>query len=219
MRENKNHFILNSRISIFSLFSVMAIMFMLSGCISTPGRYQGQTDPRYSERMNPNRYHSGSVYYMDQISLYRGGSFSIRNVSGQVVFRVRGDLFSRGRRLSITDRNGRQLFHITRNSSRYNSKYRVYNQRRRIAKVYKKSGRNYDRYYINSRNGKDYTVQGNFMNRIYAFYYRGRQVAQMTKRRRSFSENYKIEIDPLHNNIMILIASIIIDMDNIHQRR
>lgn len=216
---NNNFLKLNKRNTIFSLALLLSIMFIFTGCISRPGRYYDQQDPGSRGRMNPNSYHSGSVYYMDQISLYRGGSFSIRNDAGQVVYRVRGDLFSRGRRLSITDRNGRPLFYITRSSSRYNSSYKVYSHGRRIAKIYKKRSRNYDRYYINSRNGKDYTVQGNFMNRIYAFYYRGRQVAQITKRRRSFSNSYKIEIDPLQNNIMILIASIIIDMDNLYQRR
>ncbi len=215
MRADRKNSILYSRGFILSAVLLISSVLMFTSCISMPGGYRGPVEPDASGEMTRSKHYQGSIFFLDQTSLYRGGNFAIRNGKGRVVYMVRGNLFSRGRRVSVSTPNGRPLYYITSSGSGYSNKYRVYDSRRRwAAKIYKKRTRNYEQYYVNSRNGKDYKVRGNFMGRLYAFFYRGRQVAQIKKRRRSFSDNYVIEIDPYQNTLVILLTSIIIDMDN-----
>ncbi|MEN8222802.1 MAG: LURP-one-related family protein [Acidobacteriota bacterium] len=213
----------NRRGFILSAILLLSSVFIFTGCLSYPGGYRGPVEPDSSGGMNRSKHYQGSIFYLDQTSLYRSGNFAIRNARGQVVYMVRGNLFSRGRRVSVSTPNGRLLYYITSSGTGYSNRYRVYDNRRRwAAKIYKKRTRNYEQYYVNSRNGKDYKVRGNFMGRLYAFFYRNRQVAQIQKRRRGLSDNYVIEIEPYQNTLVILLTSIIIDLDNMnnmYQRR
>jgi len=198
----------------FPLIVIMSFMFIFSGCLSYPGGYRGPVEPDSSGRMSRTKTYQGSIYYMDEISSYRGGKFAIRNDKGDVIFRVIGNLFSRNGRVTVTDMNGRALYDISRNSSQSKVLYRISSRGRWEAKVSKRRTNNYERYYVNSRNGKDYTVQGDFRNRLYEFIYRGHGVAQILKRNSLFANKYRIEIEPYQNTMVIILTTIIIDMEN-----
>ena len=216
MRAKKNYFNLSREHFIFSLIVLMSALFILSGCLSLPGG--GYREPDSSGGMS-NRVHSGSVYYLDNTSFFRRGNFSIKNERGQVMFRARGSFFSRGTRVTLVGRSGAELFTITKRRSGYKSQYKIYSHGSLVARVYKRRTSRYDKFYVNSRKGRDYTVRGDFMSRLYAFYYRNHQVAQVTKSRRSFSDKYRIEISPQQNDLLILATTVIIDMENSYRRR
>lgn len=204
--------------SIFSLITLFGAVLILSGCLSLPGGYRGHEDPTVGGR-TPHRQYAGNVYYLDNTSLFRSENFSIRNERGQVIFRTRGNFFSRRMQVTLIGRSGNEIFTITKRKSGYKSRYRIYQHGHLAAKVYKKRTSRYKKFYVKSRRGRDYIIQGNFMNRLYAFYYRGRQVAAVTKRRGGFSDKYRIEISPGQNDLMILATTIIIDMENMYRRR
>jgi len=193
---------------------ILSSILILSGCL---GYHDGPVEPDSSGRMSRAPQNTGFVFYLDQTSFYRGGRFAIRNERGNVIFRVSGDLFTRGRQVAITDASGRTLYTITRGVSGSKIIYRVYSRGKWAAKVYKRITRNYEQFYVNSRNGKDYTVQGDFRNRIYDFIYRGRSVARIMKRNSPFADKYRIDIEPYQNTMVILLTAVIIDMDNITQ--
>ncbi len=201
---------------IISLIVVISALFVLTGCLSLP--YGNPADPGSSGRTG-HRQSPGTVYYMDQTSAIRGGGFTIRNERGQVVFSIRGNFFSRSRRISLLDHRGRELFYITKTVSGPRNRYRIYSYGKLRAKVYKSRTSSYEKFYINAKRGKDYTVRGDFRNRLYSFYYKGRQIASISKRRRPYSDKYRIEISPFQDNLIILAASVIIDMDNSFRRR
>lgn len=218
MRAKKNYFNLSRGHYIFSLITLISALFILSGCISLPGGYQGHREPDQSGRVSHSQ-HNGNVYYLDHTSSFRGGNFSVTNERGQLIFRARGNFFSRGMRVTLVGRNGNELFSITKRRSGYKSQYKIYSHRNLVARVYKRRTSQYDKFFVNSRKGKDYTVRGNFTNRLYAFFYRNHQVAQITKSRRSFSDKYRIEISPQQNDLIILATTVIIDMENSYRRR
>ncbi len=212
MKKKRNYFKSKDVSFIFSLLALISVLVILSGCI-LPNGYPQRPEPDSSGRMSYTQ-HNGNIYYLDNASFFRRGNYSIKNERGQVIFRAKGNFFSRGMSVTLVGRNGSELFTITKKMSGYKSRYRIYSYGNLVANVYKKRTAMYERFYVNTRKGKNYTVQGDFMKRLYTFYYRGREVAEVSKRARSFSDKYKIEIAPNQNNFVILATSIIIDMEN-----
>ncbi len=218
MRADRKKSILFSKGFILSTILLISSVFIFTGCISMPGGYQqGPVGGNQSGQMH--RQQGQNVYIMDQTSSYRGGQFTIRNQNGQTIIRVKGDLYSRGRRLSLTDNRGREIYYITQSGSGYNRSYRIYSRGRLAAKVYKKRTRNRETFYVKSKQGRDYTIQGNFMRRLYAFFYKRQQVAEVTKSSRQFGDKYRIKISPYQDSLLILAATVVIDMDSIYPGR
>jgi len=204
---------------VFSAITLITSVFVFTGCIHMPGDYRRPAGPVAGGSHYGGKAHAGTVFYLDRISRYRGGDFAIRNSLGQVMYKIRGNLYSRGRRLSVSSADGRLLYSISSRPSKYGQNYRIYSHGRWVAKIYRKRSRNNEQFYVNSRNGNDYKVRGNFTGRTYAFYHRGRRVAQTLKRSGRFSSGTVIEIDRYQNNIVILLTSVAIDMDNMIFRR
>jgi uncharacterized protein YxjI len=69
-----------------------------------------------------------------------------------------------------------------------------------------------ERFVLNIAGGPDIEIQGNLVDHEYRFEQGGRRVAEVSKKWFRLRDSYGVEIDPGQNDILILAATVAIDM-------
>ncbi len=203
---NKKYFKYKSFLPVFPLILIISMIFALSSCARYSYRHPRTDSP------DMKREFSAKVYFIDQKFWSIGDKFTITDEKGYPVFFVKEKFLTIGDRLSFMDENGSLIFYIKQKVLSLNKQYRIYNNKKLVARVIKRIKPFNDKFIVDLPGDNDYIVLGDFINHRYSFIRDGRKVAQISKKWNSFTDNYMVEIGPHEDDLIILAAAVIIDM-------
>ncbi len=191
---------------IFPIILIISMVFILSGCARYSYR-DVETIPPENARL-----FSAKVYFIDQKFWSIGDKFTITDEQGIPVFFVKEKFLTIGDRLSFMDEKGSLIFYIKQKVLSLNKQYRIYSNKKLVARVIKKFKPFNDKFIIDLPGEDDYLIRGDFISHRYSFFRNGRKVAQISKKWGTVGDNYMVEIGAHEDDLIILAAAVIIDM-------
>lgn len=186
------------------VFLWVVIPLFTGGCITThyvaDNTVSGAPPPR--------------IYTMSQKVFSLGDRFVIKDENKTPVFYVKGKVISLGDRLRFLDAEGNELAYIKERVPSIKKSYRIFRDGRLLARVKKRITLVKDKFIIDVPGSTGYVVTGNFGQHQYIFSREGREVAFVSKKFLSVGDQYRIEIAPGEDDVLILAAVTIIDMSS-----
>jgi len=152
-------------------------------------------------------------YVMKQKILCLGDDFRIRNEAGQDVYFVDGRAFSIGDKLSFQDMSGTELAFIRQKLLAWGPTYEIYRNGALAAVVKKKLFTLiHCRFSVDVPGPDDLEAKGDFWDMEYKFSRGDCSVAEVSKRWFSWSDTYGVDIRDGQDEVLILAATIVIDL-------
>jgi uncharacterized protein YxjI len=152
-------------------------------------------------------------YLMRQKWLSLGDDFFIQDEQGRDVFRVDGKAFCFGDQLSFQDLAGNELAFIKQRLLAWGPTYEIYQGGELLASVTKELFSLFKcRFSVDVPGPDDLTAEGDFLDHEYAFYRGNRQIATISKQWFSWTDTYGVEIAHGNNDLLVLAATVVIDM-------
>jgi uncharacterized protein YxjI len=152
-------------------------------------------------------------YVMRQKLFSWGDDFVIKDESGRDVFYVDGKAFSLGHQLSFQDMAGNELAYIRQRLLAWGPTYEIYGGGQLRAVVKKAIFTLVNcRFSVDVPGPDDLEATGNFTDHEYTFERGGRAVAVVSKRWFSWTDTYGVEVADGEDDILILAATVVIDM-------
>src|SRR5512139_1496882 len=153
-------------------------------------------------------------YQMVQKMVSIGDDFWIENGRGEKVYKVDGKALRVRSTLIFEDRAGRELCKIQEKMLRVRDTMDIEDASGRTVASVKKAMITplRERYVLNIEGGPDIDIQGNILDHEYRFEQGGRKVAETSKKWFRLRDSYGVEIEPGQNDILILAATVAIDM-------
>ena len=149
-------------------------------------------------------------FYIKEKLFSIGDKFSIKDVSGNDVFKVEGKIFSLGNKLRIYDMNGNEIVYIEQKLFKLLPEYSIYLNGNYAAKIKKEFTFFSNKFNIESDMG-NYEIEGDFFAHDFSIEKNNSTVAQITKRWLSWGDTYEIDINEGENYAFILAMVIVID--------
>ncbi len=152
-------------------------------------------------------------YLMKQKLFAWGDDFKIQDEHGRDLFFVDGKVFSMGDKLSFQDLHGMELASVRQKLLSLGKTYEIYRQGQLIAAV-KKGLFDFFRasFSVDVPGPDDLEAEGNFLDHEYSFTRHGRPVAQVSKKWFSWTDTYGVDVAEGEDDILILAATVVIDM-------
>jgi uncharacterized protein YxjI len=153
-------------------------------------------------------------YQMTQRMLSIGDDFWIEKERGEKVFKVDGKALRVRQTLIFEDHAGRELCKIQERMLRIKDSIEIEDANGQPVAMVKKALITplRERWTINLRGGPDLEIQGNILDHEYRIE-RGRdRVAEVSKKWFRLRDSYGVEIDPGQDDILILAATVAVDM-------
>ena len=173
-------------------------------------------DDRRDERQDDRGPGGGgdNRYQMVQKMVSIGDDFWIENGRGEKVYKVDGKALRVRSTLSFEDRNGRELCKIQEKMARVRDTMDIEDANGQNIATIKKAMITplRERFTLNIQGGPDIEIQGNILDHEYTFEQGGRKVAETSKKWFRLRDSYGVEIEPGQNDILILAATVAIDM-------
>ncbi len=153
-------------------------------------------------------------YQMVQKMVSIGDDFWIENGRGEKVYKVDGKALRVRSTLIFEDRNGRELCKIQEKMLRVRDTMEIEGSNGVPNASVKKAMITpvRERFVVNVAGGPDIEIQGNILDHEYRFEQGGRKVAETSKKWFRLRDSYGVEIEPGQNDILILAATVAIDM-------
>lgn len=153
-------------------------------------------------------------YQMTQKMLSIGDDFWIENERGEKVFKVDGKALRVRQTLIFEDPAGKELCKIQEKMVRVKDTMDIEGPAGEKLATIKKALITpvRERWSVNVRGGPDIDIQGNFVDHEYRFEQGGRRVAEVSKKWFRLRDSYGVEIDPGQEDILILAATVAVDM-------
>jgi uncharacterized protein YxjI len=153
-------------------------------------------------------------YKMRQRLVAFGDDFVIENEAGQKVFKVDGKVLRVRQTLDFTDMNGCKLCQIQERMLRIKDTMAIEDASGKTVAEVKKAliAPLRERYTVHIKNGPDLHITGNILDYEYKIEEGGRKVAEISKRWFTFTDTYGVEIDPREDAVLILAATVAVDM-------
>ena len=152
-------------------------------------------------------------YLMRQHFLSWGDDFTVQDESGQDGFYVDGKAFSLGDQLSFQDMEGHELAFIRQKLLAWGPTYEIYRRGELQAIVKKALFTLFQcRFSVDVPGPDDLEARGSFTDHEYEFERGGSSVAVVSKRWFSWTDTYGVEIAEGEDDILILAATVVIDM-------
>ncbi len=153
-------------------------------------------------------------YQMVQKMVSIGDDFWIENGRGEKVYKVDGKALRVRSTLVFEDRTGHELCKIQEKMLRVRDTMDIEDASGRTVASVKKAMITplRERYVLNIEGGPDIDIQGNIVDHEYRFEQGGRKVAETSKKWFRLRDSYGVEIEPGQNDILILAATVAIDM-------
>lgn len=152
-------------------------------------------------------------YLMKQKLFAFGDDFTIRDETGQDRFFVDGKVFSFGDRLSLQDMAGNELADIRQRLLAFGPTYEIYRDGERAALVKKALFTLlHCTFTVDVPGPDDLEARGDLLDHEYTFSRRGEAVAEVSKGWFSLTDSYGVEIAEGEDDVLILAASVVIDM-------
>jgi uncharacterized protein YxjI len=152
-------------------------------------------------------------YVMKQKLFSWGDDFYIRDEAGRELFFVDGKAFSFGDQLSFKSLDGQELAFIRQKLLSWGATYEIY-RNGTLAAVVKKELFTFFicKFIVDVPGPDDLQARGNFLDHEYVFDRGGNAVATVSKQWFSWSDTYGVDIADAEDQILILAATVVIDM-------
>jgi uncharacterized protein YxjI len=152
-------------------------------------------------------------YVMKQKLFSWGDDFMIKDEAGRDVFFVDGKAFSLGNQLSFQDLDGTELAYIRQRLLSWGPTYEIYRGDELAAVVKKNLFTFFNcRFSVDVPGPDDPEAVGDFLDREYEFRRGGQVIATVSKRWFSWTDTYGVDIAPGEDDVLILAATVVIDM-------
>lgn len=153
-------------------------------------------------------------YRMRQNLVSIGDDFWIENERGEKVYKVDGKALRVRDTLIFEDRTGRELCKIQEKVARVRDTLDIEGpDGRRMASVKKAMITPVrERFTLNIEGAPDIDIQGNLVDHEYTFERGPNRIAETSKKWFRVADSYGVEIDPGENDILILAATVAVDM-------
>jgi uncharacterized protein YxjI len=158
-------------------------------------------------------------YQMKQKWLCLGNDYVVRDDADRDVYYIDGRVFSLGQKLSFQDMQGNELAFISQRLLSWGPTYEIYRAGALAAVVKKVLFRLFHcEFTVDVPGPDDLVAEGDFWNYEYTFTRHGHTVAQVSKAFFSWTDSYGIEIASGEDDVLILAATVVIDLCQ-HQKR
>jgi uncharacterized protein YxjI len=178
------------------------------------GRREERREERHEDRGGPGGGGGANRYQMTQRMVSIGDDFWIENERGEKVFKVDGKALRVRQTLIFEDRSGRELCKIQERMLRIKDSMEIEdangNQIAMVKKALITPLR--ERWTVNLRGGPDLEIQGNILDHEYRIEQGRNRIAEVSKRWFRLRDSYGVEIDPGQDDILILAATVAVDM-------
>ncbi len=153
-------------------------------------------------------------YQMVQKMVSIGDDFWIENGIGEKVYKVDGKALRVRKTLIFEDRAGQELCKIQEKMLRVRDTMDIEDASGQTVASVKKAMITplRERWVVNVHGGPDIDIQGNIVDHEYRFEQGGRRVAEVSKKWFRLRDSYGVEIDPGQQDILILAATVVVDM-------
>jgi uncharacterized protein YxjI len=170
---------------------------------------------RRAERRQDRRGGGGHTRYQMREKLVSiGDDFWIENQAGQKVYKVDGKALRIRNTLKFEDRQGNELCKIQEKMVRVKDTMKIEGPDGRTMATIKKALITpiRDRWTIKVEDGTDLDIQGNIVDHEYRIEEGRNKVAEVSKKWFRVRDSYGVEIAPGQNEILILAATVAVDM-------
>jgi uncharacterized protein YxjI len=153
-------------------------------------------------------------YQMVQKMVSIGDDFWIENGRGEKVYKVDGKALRVRSTLNFEDARGQKLCQIQEKMVAVRETMDIEDANGQAIATLKKAMITplRERFTLNIAGGPDIEIQGNLLDHEYTFEQGGRKVAETSKKWFRLRDSYGVEIEPGQNDILILAATVAIDM-------
>jgi uncharacterized protein YxjI len=157
-------------------------------------------------------------YQMQHKWFTLGRNYTIADENGTPRFQVQSRVLSLGRHLTFSDLDGNELATLQQKIIAFLPTYEITREHTGAgaeqAEVKKRLSIFGEKFSVDIPGPHDYEVRGNIWNHEYAFTRDGQQVAQVSKQWFSLKDVYGVDIIPGEDDILILAATVVIDLIN-----
>ena len=152
-------------------------------------------------------------YLLKQRLFSIGDDFFIRDEEGHDVFFVDGKVFTIGHKLSFQDTAGRELAFIQQKLLSWSPTHEIYRDGQLVALIKKELFTFFHcRFSIDVPGPDDLEAEGDFLDYEYSITRGGRIVATVSKKWFAWSDTYAVEVAEGEDAVLILAATVVIDM-------
>ena len=152
------------------------------------------------------------VYRMRERMLSIGDDFWIENGAGERVFHVNGKALRLRKTLAFEDTAGHELVCIQERKLRVRDTMAIERDGDTVATIRKALiSPLRERFKLELENGTEYDIKGNIVDHEYSFERDGHDVAEVSKRWFRIRDTYGVEIEPGHDDVLLLAATVAID--------
>ena len=152
-------------------------------------------------------------YLMKQKVFSLGDKFTIQDENGADAFYVDGRVFSLGHQLAFEDLQGNQLAFIKQKVLSFSPTYEIYKGDQHVATVKKELFTLFQcTFHIHIDGQGDLDATGNLSDHEYLVARDGIAVAQISKQWFAWSDTYGVEIADGEDPVLMLAATVVIDM-------
>lgn len=178
------------------------------------GRREERREERQQERQTFGRGGDANRYRMRQNLVSIGDDFWIENERGERVYKVDGKALRVRSTLIFEDARGQELAKIQERMMRVRDTMEIEGANGQTIATVKKAMITplRERFSVDIPGSGDLEIQGNLLDHEYTFEQGGRKVAEVSKKWFRIADSYGVEIAPGQNDIVILAATVAVDM-------
>lgn len=178
------------------------------------GRRQDRREERQQEHATFGRGGNATRYQMRQRLASIGDDFNIENDRGERAFQVDGKALRVRQTLLFKDAQGRELCKIQERIARVKDTMEIEGPNGETLATVKKALITplRERWTVKLGAGPDLDIQGNIVDHEYALEAGGHKVAEVSKKWFRVADTYGVEIEPDQNDVIILAATVAVDM-------
>src|SRR5262245_40096908 len=177
-------------------------------------RRDERRDERQEERATFGRGGDATRYQMRQKLVSIGDDFWIENDRGERVYKVDGKALRIRQTLIFEDPQGHELAKIQEQLLRVRDTMEIEGPNGETLATVKKALITplRDRWVVKVGEGPDMEIQGNILEHEYSIEADGRKVAEISKKWLRLADTYGVEVAPGQNDLVILAATVAVDM-------
>ncbi|HQY94186.1 LURP-one-related family protein [Caldilinea sp.] len=180
------------------------------------GRREERREERHDGPAGPVGGAGGGAnrYQMTQRMVSIGDDFWIENERGEKVYKVDGKALRVRQTLIFEDRGGKELCKIQERMLRVKDSMEIEDADGRQVAMVKKALITpvRERWTVNLRGGPDLEIQGNILDHEYKIEHGRQRIAEISKKWFRLRDSYGVEIDPGQDDVLILAATVAVDM-------
>jgi len=178
------------------------------------GRREDRRDERQQERATFGVGGNAVRYQMRQRLISIGDDYNIENDRGERAFHIDGKALRIRKTVLFEDPQGHELCKIQERIARVKDTMEIEGSNGETLATVKKALITplRERWTVKVGSGPDLDIQGNILDHEYAMESGGHKIAEVSKKWFRVADTYGVEIQPGQNDVLILAATVAVDM-------